>query len=255
MTEILSLPVGDLIPAENRASEITSLHNEIVGHLRQSLEKALLIGELLAEQKESLQHGEFGPWVKTNLPFTGRTARNYMALYRARDKIKTETLSDLTEAYDYLKGPKQIDHVSSDDEERFKSLTIDDLDKFPPDENISLLDLSTDVLKRMIRNSNSQLNWCGPDYVINEDTGWVYKNKMAEGMESYEITQLALAFNILMHGCYWSNVAKEHGLRKLPRQMRIHLKENWNYSGNRKARRMCRTHCHEKFSPDQCMCH
>ncbi len=53
---------------KSKAEEITKLHSEIAGHLRTSLEKAIKIGELLAEQKESLKHGEFTPWVKKHLP-------------------------------------------------------------------------------------------------------------------------------------------------------------------------------------------
>lgn len=88
-----------------KASEIASLHSEIVGHLRQSLEKAMRIGELLAEQKASMAHGKFTPWIEENLPFTDRTARNYMRLYKERDRFKTETVSDLKSAYRLLKSP------------------------------------------------------------------------------------------------------------------------------------------------------
>jgi len=91
---------------KSKAVEITKLHNEIAGHLRTSLEKAIKIGELLAEQKENLKHGEFTPWVKEHLPFTDRTARSYMRLHREKDRLKTETVSDLTSAYRLLAAPK-----------------------------------------------------------------------------------------------------------------------------------------------------
>ena len=54
---------------KRRIDEIGQLHNEIIGHLKTSLEKAIRIGELLSEQKDSLKHGEFIPWIKDNLPF------------------------------------------------------------------------------------------------------------------------------------------------------------------------------------------
>ena len=85
--------------------EIISLHNEISGYLKMSLEKAIRIGELLVEQKESLKHGKFTPWIKDNLPFTDRTARNYMRLYKEKDRLKTERVSDLTTAYGLLEAP------------------------------------------------------------------------------------------------------------------------------------------------------
>ena len=89
-----------------KVNEIIALHNEIVGHLKQSLEKAIQIGELLTEQKQSLKHGEFTKWVKENLPFTDRTARNYMRLHRERNRLKTETVSDLKGAYALLSEGK-----------------------------------------------------------------------------------------------------------------------------------------------------
>ena len=48
------------------------------------MEKAIELGGLLAEQKETLSHGEFTPWIEANLPFTDRTARNYMRLHDGR---------------------------------------------------------------------------------------------------------------------------------------------------------------------------
>lgn len=89
----------------SRIQEITALHNEIGGYLKMTLEKAIQIGELLMEQKDSMEHGEFTAWVNANLPFTDRTARNYMRLYKERDKLKTETVSDLTEGYRLLTAP------------------------------------------------------------------------------------------------------------------------------------------------------
>jgi len=93
---------------KSRIQEIARLHAEIVGHLRMSLDKAIRIGQLLTEQKKSLKHGEFTPWLKANIPFTDRTARNYMRLHQERDRIKTETVSDLAGAYHLLTEPKPL---------------------------------------------------------------------------------------------------------------------------------------------------
>lgn len=82
--------------------EIRELHSEISDALRQTLPKAIRIGELLTEQKARLEHGAFLPWVKQNLPFTDRTARNYMRMYRERARLKSESVSDLTTAYKLL---------------------------------------------------------------------------------------------------------------------------------------------------------
>ena len=98
----------------HRAEEITRLHEEIIGSLRTSLTKGIQIGELLTEQKESLKHGEFTSWIKENLPFTDRTARNYMRLHQRRDELKTETVSGLKDAYTLLSPPKEPHEVTTD---------------------------------------------------------------------------------------------------------------------------------------------
>ena len=86
--------------------KIITLHTEITEALKSSLEKAILIGQLLIEQKEKLKHGEFTSWIKKNLPFTDRTARNYIKLFNNKDMLKTESVSDLNSAYKLLEAPK-----------------------------------------------------------------------------------------------------------------------------------------------------
>jgi hypothetical protein len=95
---------------KSRIDEIGKLHGEIIVNLKISLENAIRIGELLTEQKSSLKHGQFTYWIATNLPFSDRTAQNYMRVYRERDRLKTETVSDLKSAYKFLSAPKQKDH-------------------------------------------------------------------------------------------------------------------------------------------------
>jgi len=99
---------------KNRANEIVSLHGQIEGLLKQSLGKAIRIGQLLSEQKAALPHGEFIPWIKANLPFTDRTARNYMKLSENRDLLKTENVSDLRSAYALLAGPAEDTEAKSE---------------------------------------------------------------------------------------------------------------------------------------------
>ena len=88
--------------------EIISLHQEITSHLKTSLQMAIRVGQLLTEQKESLGHGHFTPWIKEHLPFKERTARNYMRLYRERDRLKTATVTDLGAAYKLLSPPRKV---------------------------------------------------------------------------------------------------------------------------------------------------
>lgn len=89
---------------------IATLHAEIVGALRSSLEKAIEVGELLEEQKATVAHGEWSSWVEEKLPFDIRTAQRYMKTYVNRDSIlKNDSVSHLTDAYRLLEEPKEID--------------------------------------------------------------------------------------------------------------------------------------------------
>lgn len=93
----------------HRKSEIIKLHAEIKSLVKTTVETAIRIGELLTEQKEAMPHGEFTPWIRESMPFTDRTARNYMKLYQNRDRLKTETVSDLTGAYRLLSDSETED--------------------------------------------------------------------------------------------------------------------------------------------------
>ena len=88
-------------------SEIASLHGEILTAARTSLDKAIRIGELLVGIKGDLAHGQWLPWLKTNVPFAERTARNYMRCHVERDRLKTASVADLGEAYRLLAAPSE----------------------------------------------------------------------------------------------------------------------------------------------------
>jgi len=77
--------------------EINKYHRQLIGHLKNSVEIGIKIGNILIDVKKELQHGEFTEWINSNCGFTDRTARNYIKLYEY--KSKTETVSDLSTAY------------------------------------------------------------------------------------------------------------------------------------------------------------
>jgi hypothetical protein len=111
------------LPEQERISEIIRLHEEIVEALKSSLPKAIRIGELLTHKKRRLGHGKFLPWVEKHLPFTSRTATNYMKLYRQRNRLSKEGVEKLGQAYKLLSSPKpKITPAES------KSETVSDLD-------------------------------------------------------------------------------------------------------------------------------
>ena len=98
---------------------IIQKHLEFELSLKTSVNLAIEIGRLLAEKKEELGHGEFTPWVNENLPFTTRTAQNYMRLFNKREAIEEAKPKDITEAYLMIKPekPKPKPYVIEDDDE------------------------------------------------------------------------------------------------------------------------------------------
>jgi hypothetical protein len=95
-------------------TEIARLQEQIVCSARTSLEKAIRIGELLSGIRAATPHGSWGELCRTSLPFTERTARNYMRLFDQRERLKSETVSDLSDAYRLLSG---CDQTSVEDAE------------------------------------------------------------------------------------------------------------------------------------------
>ena len=100
---------GELIKRNEVVEEIRTLHEDFLKSMKQNLERAMRIGELLTTQKDLLEHGEFTPWLKTNVPFSDRTARSYMKVFRNRDLIKTESVSVLGDAYRLLTDQRTLE--------------------------------------------------------------------------------------------------------------------------------------------------
>ena len=86
-----------VVSITNAPDELNRLHAEIEGKMRATVQDAIRAGEILAQVKGRLPHGDFLPWVKVNCRFSDQTARNYMGLFSHHDKIKT--VLNLQEAY------------------------------------------------------------------------------------------------------------------------------------------------------------
>ena len=149
-------------------TQITDLHSKIISHLRQSLQKAIKIGELLTEQKKSLRHGEWGPWIKRNLPFSDQTARNYMKLHHHRDTFKIKNVLNLTEAYRLLseeKKPKGIMYTEKEAEEAMDYF----LNNMTPDEIVE----GRKAIEERVKKREDEV-WC-PDKSVNGIVAWTNK--------------------------------------------------------------------------------
>jgi hypothetical protein len=86
------LPV---ISVTQSLKQIRKLHGEIFQAVRTSLPKAVKIGELLTGIKDKMDHGEWLPWIQKNLPFSERTAQNYIRCFDEKDRLKSATVADL----------------------------------------------------------------------------------------------------------------------------------------------------------------
>ena len=79
--------------------EIKSLHKEIIADYQKSLNRCIKLGGILNKQKERVGFGHYIEWVKSYLPFSERTSRNYLSLHRNKDRIKEAGVKSLREAY------------------------------------------------------------------------------------------------------------------------------------------------------------
>jgi hypothetical protein len=71
------------------------------------VKNAIEIGRLLTDQKASLAHGEWIPWIESNLVFGRSQAANYMRAYRERDTLNVHPVAHLKEAVALLAEPRE----------------------------------------------------------------------------------------------------------------------------------------------------
>jgi hypothetical protein len=81
------------------AAKINAHHQHCVEAAGQALEHAKHAGELLTLAKDKVTHGDWLPWLKANVPFSEKTAQNYMRVAREWTRLtggKSATVADLT---------------------------------------------------------------------------------------------------------------------------------------------------------------
>jgi len=96
---------------KSRIGKICTLHSEIEGDIMSVLSKSILLGELLSQQKDSLKHGEWIPWVESNLPFKRVQAAKYIRVFANRELLNEQSTVHLEGAIDSLAKPKPA-HVA-----------------------------------------------------------------------------------------------------------------------------------------------
>lgn len=104
-------PNVDIITAEIYRKEIEQLHTELQDYIQKSLIVAIRIGELLFQQKQIMVHGRFTHWAKKHLPFSLRTAQNYMKLYSYKEELAQKNITTISDAYAAIAGEPAPDEV------------------------------------------------------------------------------------------------------------------------------------------------
>ena len=75
--------------------EMEKLHEEILLLTERALRKAIRLGGMLVQLQRPLKsRKEYEDWINTKLPFSARTARDYVTLYRNREMIEHESSAD-----------------------------------------------------------------------------------------------------------------------------------------------------------------
>lgn len=99
--------------------EIRIHHETFVNGVKDCVDAALEIGRILNEQKAAMAHGQFLPWLESNVTFiASRTCRRWMQLDRNRSKLAS--VANLSEAYQMLEAPKAVDDDGGGDDEETK---------------------------------------------------------------------------------------------------------------------------------------
>lgn len=145
------------------ASEINSEHENCNIAILDGLQHAIKAGELLLQAKELVNHGEWLPWLKSNVSFSERTAQNYMRVFQRKNEIleKSATVADLSykAAINLLAEPK------------FPEYEIHELGKIFPFDEVTV--------NRIVSNMQEWGYW--KEYPIT-----LYEGKILDGKLRYE---------------------------------------------------------------------
>lgn len=85
MELIIDYETGEVI--EDIAFQINREHELFESSMKSSIEHAIRCGELLAEQKAKLKHGEWIPWVENNCELSHSMANKYMKIASNSERV------------------------------------------------------------------------------------------------------------------------------------------------------------------------
>jgi DUF3102 family protein len=78
------------------AAEIKTEHLAAHAAMKAGIAHAIAAGERLNEAKTQLLHGQWLPWLQDHCAISERMAQRYMRLAKNKEKLKSDTVSDLT---------------------------------------------------------------------------------------------------------------------------------------------------------------
>ena len=76
------------------AEKVNKLHHEILSGINSIFMKAIDIGEMLVNQKDSLKHGQWYDWVDNQLDIGPRQVQNYIKIYNRKEAV-LESMNEL----------------------------------------------------------------------------------------------------------------------------------------------------------------
>jgi hypothetical protein len=113
-------PPQDIVEVAETVEEmVNALHRRARSSAISAVEDAIRCGNLLIEQKASLSHGEWKPWVEENCDFSYQAAARYMKA--ANQKSTGVDFSSLSQLY----GPKEDGEPNERDAEDAQRETRD----------------------------------------------------------------------------------------------------------------------------------
>ncbi|GBF52088.1 hypothetical protein LPTSP4_36260 [Leptospira ryugenii] len=92
---------------DQKVRMIINLHESVIGGMKNVLQNAMALGEELHKIKENIGHGNWIPWIEKNLPFSERSARNYISIYKNRDSLNRQPIADLKSAIKFISAGSQ----------------------------------------------------------------------------------------------------------------------------------------------------
>jgi hypothetical protein len=90
--------------ATNLPAQIEREHYAALTAARDAIDHAVRCGELLTEAKKQVDHGEWLPWIETNLTFGARQAQKYMHLAENQMRLAPGRIQGIEDALAHLRG-------------------------------------------------------------------------------------------------------------------------------------------------------